>query len=122
MNNNLSMVFRILLGLIILIFGLSHFYYSFEMAFFMPLPIGAKLFVYTVGVITSLCGIFIVLNRNVRISLIVVAVLLIVTGGMVQLAVEWKNPDEILGPLGMTNVIKLLMASLILMVLTIRKK
>lgn len=118
----IAIFFRVLLGLFFLGLGLLHFYYTIEMAIFVPLPTGAVPFVYFVGTLTSMCGLLIIANRYVRQSLIALAVMLCLTAAMVQIGVELQGLDPILKRVGISNVIKLLIAWGILLVLAVRRK
>ena len=122
MNKLLIQLARILMGCFVIVIGLLHFYYNLEMALFVPLPSGASQFVYAVGGITTLCGIFIVLNKQVRLACITFASLLFLTAAMVQGAVEWRNPDFILSRVGLANALKFSIACIVLLVLAIRRK
>lgn len=120
--NYLQSVLRILLGLFFLALGMLHFYYTIEMAIFVPLPTGAVYFVYGIGSITCLLGLMIVVNLYVRASLIALALILCLTAGMVQIGVELQQNDLILQRVGISNVVKLLIACVILLVLAVRRK
>ena len=122
MQQSILFILRILLGLFFLALGILHFYYNLQMAIFVPLPTGATTFVYAIGSITAALGILIIFNKYVRQSLIALSVLLFLTAGMVQIGIEWRNPDPILSQVGISNVVKLLIACIILLVLAVRRR
>lgn len=115
-------ILRILLGLFFLALGGLHFYYNLQMAIFVPLPTGAVPFVYFVGGLTCMFALLIIANRYVRESLIAIAVILFLTAGMVQIGVDLQGNDLILKQVSISNVVKLLLACIILLVLAIRKR
>lgn len=108
-------ILQLLFGLLFLVLGLSHFYYTSEMAIFVPLPSGARLFVYAAGIVFTLCAAAIILDRFVKEAAIIIACTLAISAGFVQLGIEWQQQDEILKTVGITNVIKLLVAVAILL-------
>lgn len=110
---SLHAFFRVLGGLVFLALGLSHFYYTTEMAVFVPLPTGSIYFVYGTGLILVIAAFSLLLNQSVRYAWLAIACALALSAGFVQLGMEWRQDDEILRQVGMVNVIKLLMAFVI---------
>ncbi len=111
-----------LLGVLFLLLGLSHFYYTVEMAVFVPLPHFSKWFVYLIGTIISVSSVLIILQRKVLLSFILIAMSIAISGALVQLGIELNTQDEILKPVGVTNIIKLLISVLILLLLLLFKE
>lgn len=110
-----------IIGLLFLLLGLSHFYYTFEMALFVPLPHFSKWFVYLIGAIISCSSILIIFQKKVVTSFIFIAMSIAISGALVQLGIEFNTQDEILKPVGVTNILKLLMSILILLLLLLFK-
>lgn len=106
-------ILRILGGIIFLALGLSHFYYTTEMAVFVPLPTGAHYFVYGTGLILVTAAFSLLLNQAVPYAWIAIACALALSAGFVQLGMEWRQEDEILRQVGIVNSIKLLVAFII---------
>lgn len=126
-NMNKALIQRtllIFLGLFLLVVGLSHFYYTTQMAIFVPLPKGAVYFVYATGALISSASVFIILNKFVQTSIVVIGVVFAVTALMVQIAIELHNPDEVLQGVALSNLGKLALACLmfLVMILNGRKK
>ena len=119
---HIKTVLRILLGLFFLALGSLHFYYNIEMAIFVPLPTGAVPFVYAIGSLICIFSMLIIANRYVRSSIIAIAVILFVTAAMVQIGVDLQGNDLILKQVSISNVIKLLLACIMLLALAVRKK
>ena len=112
---------RIVVGLLFLALGLSHFYYTHDMAIFVPLPTGSIYFVYLVGAGFTFASLALIMNKAVKTSLVVIALLLAISGGFVQLGIESRNPDEILKSVSIVNIIKLLVATMVLLGAVYRK-
>lgn len=108
-------ILQLVFGLLFLVLGLSHFYYTSEMAIFVPLPFGARWFVYAAGMVFTLCAAAIILDRFVKKAFIIIACTLAISAGFVQLGIEWQQQDEILKTVGITNIVKLLVAVAILL-------
>ena len=108
-----------IIGLLFLLLGLSHFYYTFEMALFVPLPHFSKWFVYLIGAIISCSSILIIFQKKITLSFILIALSIAISAGLVQLGIELHSQDEILKPVGVTNVVKLLLAVFILLSLVV---
>lgn len=115
-------ILRILLGLFFLALGALHFYYNLQMAIFVPLPTGAVPFVYLVGSLISIFALLIIANRYIRSSLIAIAVILFLTAAMVQIGIDLQGNDLILKQVSISNVVKLLLACIMLLVLAVRRK
>jgi len=115
MKLNLRDILRIAAGLLFLAIGLSHFYYTLDMAIFVPLPTGAKLFVYLVGACIIVPAVLVLLNKSVKQSFVAIACALALSAAFVQGGIEWHNPDEILSQVGLVNISKLLIAFLVLL-------
>ena len=106
---------RIVVGLLFLALGLSHFYYTHDMAIFVPLPTGSIYFVFLVGAGLTFASLALIMNKAVKTSLVVIALLLAISGGFVQLGIESRNPDEIIKSVSIVNIIKLLVATMVLL-------
>jgi hypothetical protein len=105
--NNLT---RIVFGLFFLAIGAFHFYAYQYMAVYVPLPIGSKVFVLLVGAIICISAINIIVNKYVRLGLIIIAITLAFTGIMVLTPMIFRNPDEMLKMIELPNLYKLILA------------
>ena len=107
-------IIRIIVGLLFFVVGLSHFYYTHDMAIYVPLPSGSIYFVYLVGAGFTFSALALMMNKYIKTSLVVIALLLAISGGFVQLGIESRNPDEILKSVSIANIVKLLVACAVL--------
>ena len=107
---SISNIIRIVIGLVFFALGLSHFYYTHEMAIYVPLPTGSSYFVYIVGAGFTFASLALMANKSVKTSLVAIALLLAISAGFVQLGIESRNTDEILKSISITNIVKLLVA------------
>ena len=103
-------IIRIAFGLLFLALGAFHLYAYQYMAVYVPLPRGSKVFVLLVGATICVSSFGIILNKFVRISLIIIAITLAFTGLMVLTPMIFRNPDEILKMIELPNLYKLILA------------
>jgi hypothetical protein len=103
-------IIRIAIGLLFLAIGVFHLYAYQYMAVYVPLPIGSKVFVLSVGATICVSSFGIILNKFVRISLIIIAVTLAFTGLMVLTPIIFRNPDEMLKMIELPNLYKLILS------------
>lgn len=119
MKKNITTALRILAGLAFLYLGLSHFYYTTQMAFFVPLPKGSVYFVYLVGGLLTFSSLAVILNKGIRIAFLVIACVLALSAGFVQTGIEWRNPDEIIREVSFTNIAKMMLACFVFLMITL---
>jgi uncharacterized membrane protein len=115
MKSGIQAVLRILAGIFFLFLGLTHFYYTRQMAIFVPLPSGSTYFVYLNGILITLAAFGILANWKVRQSFVIIACVLAITGTFVQLGIEFRQQDEIMVQVGVANVLKIFIAVLVLL-------
>ncbi|TAL47256.1 MAG: hypothetical protein EPN92_05110 [Chitinophagaceae bacterium] len=85
------------------------------MAVYVPVPYGAVQFVYITGaiiIITSLC---IIINKYLLTSLITLAITLVFSALLVQLPIFLREREYILKVIGLSNLVKLTLAALLLL-------
>lgn len=108
-------VVRIILGFIFLFVGIVHFVKTSEMAVYVPVPYGAVQFVYITGTIIIISSLCIIINRYLLTSLITLSITLVVSALLVQLPIFLREREYILQVIGLSNLVKLTLATLLLL-------
>lgn len=108
-------ILRITIGIIFLLIGIVHFVKAPEMAVYVPLPAGAKLFVYFIGTITVLASLGVIVNKHLLISLITLAITMAFSALLVQIPITVREREYILKIIGLSNLFKLGLATILLL-------
>ena len=88
---NLIYIGRILFGIIFIVFGLNHFFNASMLAGYVPVP-GGIFWVYLIGVALIAAGISLIMNKLVKISALLLAILLLIFVFSIHLPGMF-NPD-----------------------------
>jgi uncharacterized membrane protein len=116
-------VIRIFIGSIFLFIGIVHFIKTSEMAVYVPVPFGSEQFVYVIGIITILSAFGVILNKHLVASLITLAITMSFSALLVQIPISMREPEYILKIIGLSNLVKLGLATiLLLMALYFKRK
>ncbi|MDP1727794.1 MAG: hypothetical protein Q8M15_13500 [Bacteroidota bacterium] len=119
--NLFKTIIRIVSGILILALGAFHFYAYDYMAVFVPLPMGSKAFVLIVAALISLCAIALILNKYSRTALITIGITLAFTSFLVMIPMAYREPDEMLKQINLSNLYKLVLAFVVFAVLIFSK-
>jgi len=116
-------ILRIIIGFIFLFIGIVHFVRTSEMAVYVPVPFGAVPFVYLVGIITVFASFGVIVNKYLVPSLITLAITMSFSALLVQIPIFLREREYILKVIGLSNLVKLGLATvLLLMALYYRKE
>ena len=111
----LQIAVRIIMGTTFLCIGIIHFLKSSYMAVYVPFPWGAEEFVQLSGSIIVIVSIAIILNKFVRTCLVLLSLVLVITALLVEIPIMLREPEYILRLIGLSNLIKLGLASMLLL-------
>ncbi len=114
-------IIRVVSGILFLALGGFHFYAYDYMAVFVPLPVGSKVFVLLVAALISVCAIALILNKYSRTALITIGITLAFTSFLVMIPMAYREPDEMLKQINLSNLYKLVLAFVVLSVLVFSK-
>ena len=115
-------ILRITIGIIFLLIGIVHFVKTSEMAVYVPLPAGAKLFVYFIGTITVLASLGVIVKKHLLISLITLAITMAFSALLVQIPITVREREYILKIIELSNLFKLGLATILLLVALLYKQ
>jgi hypothetical protein len=115
-------ILRIFVGFIFLLTGIAHFVKTSEMAVYVPVPFGAVQFVYFTGTIIVFASIGIITNKYLLTCLIVLAITMASTALLVQIPVFIREREYILKIIGLSNLVKLGLATVLLLMALYYKK
>jgi len=108
-------ILRIIVGLIFLLIGIVHFVRTSEMAVYVPFPFGSVEFVYIVGTIIVIASFGIIVNKYLLVSLITLAITMAFTALLVQIPISLREREHILKVIGLSNLVKLGLATVLLL-------